>query len=132
MGAWGCGSDENDETYDTIGLSINHRIQVVEINESGRRVMAAELVNGELEHVGVVVWFIKQGALVPLPALREAVEKLLSEKEAGGAEEWGDNTTLRLAEIDKEVALLNRAIEAGGMIDATGVKSIASMAAGRA
>ena len=129
MGAWRCGSDENDQTYDTVyDLSINDRTHVVTEKHSGERVMVG---SWYFRDVGVVVWLIKQGALVPLPALRETIEQLLSEKEEGSElrSMWGDNTNKRLAEIDKEVALLNRAIEAGGMTDATGSKTLMTVIA---
>ena len=123
MGAWGFGSDENDTTYDLLGVGVMERGSGVTLNDESKKTIASELdKEGALSSVGVVVWLIKEGALVPVATI-EATRKALEaeDPEKGGC--WKDPEK-RKQEIDKEVALLKRAIEAGGQIDSTGARGI--------
>lgn len=123
MGAWGYGSDENDTTYDLLGIGIMERSCGVTLGNESKKSIASELeARGALNSVGVVVWLVKVGAVVPVAALEATIRALETEySEAGG---WFADSDKRMQEIQTEMALLKRTIEAGGQIDATGARGI--------
>jgi len=120
------GSDENDWTYDCLGLDVMDRGSGVKLNDASKKTIAFEdpEIAGALGEVGVVVWLVKSGALLPVVALEATVKEL--EAEDPEQKGYGKDAEERKQEIDKEVALLKRAIEAGGQVDATGTNGIFS------
>ena len=143
MGAWGFGSDENDLTYDSLGLGIMERFESdTGLSEEGKKEFWKQLANegGPLhrmaiegchtaETIGTVVWLVKQGALVPIAVIEVTIAALEFELETirssvrsqALATDWRhwkpyasrSDVEKRAKAIEYEIALLQRA-QAGG------------------
>ena len=121
MPAWGYGSDENDETYDILGLSADQRSGNIGVNEAGRREKWLTVSANDRIPVGVVVWFVKQGCKVPVHRLEAAIRDL----EAYDARTSGYvDANERARAVLTEISLLRRAVAAGGQIDPVGTVGI--------
>jgi regulator of replication initiation timing len=108
MGAWGFGSDENDETYDLLGLGIMDRVYSGKLTTKGRRLMKEHFDNMSMEDKtpGVVMWLLKQGVVVSKVAMQNAIVSLENED----IQDWLEESEEREKEIKKEVKMLKKAI----------------------
>ena len=79
MGAWGYGSDENDDTYDILGMSIAQRVGGVQLTAKGRKQAQKDFATIEPKTPGVVVWFVKQGINVPKTIMKKTIRTLEKE-----------------------------------------------------
>jgi len=120
MGAWGLGSDENDWTYDTVGFGILDRMSGVGLTEEGRAadgfvkdVVEMSGSDNVLDNVGVAILLLKLGCPVPVTKLQSVRAKLAAEKDG---ELYPDNAEERKAVVEKEIQLVDSAIENNGTV----------------
>ena len=124
MGVWGFGSDENDNTYDILGMSIGDRVQAAKLSKEGRQEFAQyfERFKQEEKTPGVVMWFLKQGISVPRATLRKTIRLLKAEKVD---ESWTDPSK-RKKEIKREIKIIEKVIACGQAPKRLKVKGIFS------
>ena len=117
MGAWGYGSDENDETYDALqGIIPDKWIGIKLIPEEDLWDVTERIPwDWYVSTPGVVMWHVKQGAYVPVSVMHKTIQDLENENVEG----WRD-ATKRAAVITSEINLLKDRIETGN-VTATGV-----------
>lgn len=125
MGAWGLASDENDWTYDDLGMSIKERMTGVALTDKGKENIWNDLRHdfgdGTTGPLGVIVFLVKVGALLPVTVIEASVESL--EAEVPGT--FFPNDAVRRAEVvQDEIKLLKMAIEGGGQTEAIGANPI--------
>ena len=114
MGAWGYGSDENDHTYDILGLSYGDRAL-------GRKLTVDELEDfaqdfkrfkREQKTSGVVMWFLKQRVMIPQPELKRTIRFLKAEQLVFDRSKWFD-AAKREKEIKREIKVIKNIISTG-------------------
>jgi outer membrane protein assembly factor BamA len=100
-------SDENDETYDRLGLGIMDRVCSGKLTAEGRRLMKEHFDKMSMEDKtpGVVMWLLKQGVVVSKVAMKNAIASLENEDIQDYLE-----SEERKKEIQKEVKMLKKAI----------------------
>lgn len=83
MGWWGYGSDENDDTYNSLGCGIADRIHGVNLNQDLEALQeASKLFNDEVIpkagwKMGVIIWGLRQGLMIDkahLQSIRKTME----------------------------------------------------------
>ncbi|KAL3905634.1 MAG: hypothetical protein SGILL_009600 [Bacillariaceae sp.] len=116
MGAWGLGSDENDWTYDAVGLGIDERMDGISLSEQGRSGLVKELLEMDsnvLTNVGVVIWLLKLGCPVPMKALMATRATLVAEK-VGSM--FPDKIEERKAIVGREIQMIDSALSNNGSV----------------
>lgn len=115
MGVWGFGSDENDSTYDALGMGIAERLPGLKLNKLGRQEMKKhfkDMPKDDKEYPGVVIWYVKQGIEVPKGYMKKVIATLKKEKVRD--EDWfDDGAKKRKKEIVKEIKMLEKRILTG-------------------
>lgn len=134
MGAWGDYSDENDNTYDALGLSVAHRLVGAQIEPHEREAAGREFAKSVVVHAGdalpgVVRWGLLNGLRVGGPALRRAASMLKKELKAldSGENErdWNDPKS-RVRSIKSELKAIDYALQNDGFGRKGKVRGIAS------
>ena len=143
MGAWGLGSDENDWTYDAVGLDISDRLFGIQLTEEGRskfvqHVLEFNSSNGNGDNInnakdsvlnlpGVVVFLLKLGCTVPLKHICTAREALANENYH---ESYPSKAAERQIVVQGEIAMMDAAMDNGGIVSGppVGVRGIANSA----
>lgn len=123
MGAWGCYSDENDNTADALGLSIEQRVNGVKLStkeiEAASREFSTNVISlaDEESLPGVVRWGLLNGLRIALKTLRRTAGLLRKElatfKDGGNERGWKDPKE-RVRAIKSELKAINYALENGG------------------
>ena len=119
MGRWGFGSDENDWTYDLVGLGIEDRVEGIRLTKHGRSSngFIKDLVEEEgtsiLDDVGVVVFLLKLGCPIPLDKLQAARIALARENRS---DQFAGHFKERRAVVKQEIRMIDAAIANGGQV----------------
>ena len=119
MGCWGLGSDENDWTWDDVGLGIMERASGFELNALGRsadglvKAIVEDSGPGVLNRVGAVIFLLKQGCTVPLTNLAIVRKKLVEENHK---EMFPDDAEERKLIVSHEIAIIDAAAANGGVV----------------
>jgi hypothetical protein len=126
MGAWGLASNENDWTYDYLGTRIDARTVGVVLTDTGKRDIWNILVEerGVQEDdvpIGVIVFLVKVGALLPVVVIQGGLHALQTEIPG---DFFPVDVERRCEIVKEEIKLLEKAIEQGGQLPAIGVKRI--------
>ncbi len=123
MGAWGCHSDENDDTADALWLSIEQRVNGVRLDtrelEAVSRAFARDVVSNAKDEAlpGVVRWGLRNGLRLAQKTLRRAasmLKKELSTFDDGGNERRWKDPKERVRAIKSELKAIGHALENGG------------------
>ena len=123
MGCWGVGSDENDGTWDKAGFGIMERAQGISLSEKGRSGEGMVKDRETSVHfdspadLGMVIFCLKLGCPVPLPALAEAKAQLKNEEKGA---EFPENIEERAKHVEEELAMIEEAVENGGSVPGDG------------
>lgn len=123
MGAWGYGSDENDSTYDILGMSIGDRASAMQLTTKDRTQMR-KYINAILpEHKtpGVVVWCTKQGIKLAKADLKVTIQRLKMENVDEGG--WFEPNK-RTKEIKNEIRMLKKVVSTNNAPKHTRVRGI--------
>lgn len=122
MGAWGCHSDENDDTADALGLSIEQRVTGVKLDTKELKAASRELskcIGAAREEAvpGVVRWGLRNGLHVALKTLRRVSSMLKKElktfDDGRNDRAWKDPKE-RVRAIKSELKAIDHALENGG------------------
>ena len=111
MGFWGVGSDENDGTYDKLGVGIVGRANGVELTAKGRKEAKKDFPTLE-KTPGVVIWFVKQGIAVPKNIMKKTICTLKKEDPDKDPIGWYEPNKRKTA-IRREIKMLNNRIDTG-------------------
>jgi hypothetical protein len=123
MGAWGVGSDENDTTYDILGMSIGARVSTRTPTKQERKEIKKDFKKLSTRDTtpGVVLWCLKQRIMLPVSVLKKTIRTL--EKENVEEEGWFQPSMRRKA-IRKEMKILKKVIDTGKIQRLKKVKGI--------
>jgi hypothetical protein len=123
MGAWGLASDENDWTYEYLGMGIGERAFGVVLTDDGKQHIWLSMKHDVQDDVpiGVIVFLVKAGALLPVAVIQGGVYAL---KDEIPGDFFPVDVERRCEIVKEEIKMLEKAIEEGGQLAAIGVKSI--------
>ena len=114
MAPWGFGSDENDATHNELQRHIPRHLVIMEqIPDIDKDTLRSHISNLMLTP-GVVVWYVKQGVILPETILKNTVQELQQEID----NKWYNDE--RRDEIEYEIGLLKKCILTN-KAEATGV-----------
>ena len=119
MGAWGLGSDENDWTWDALGMGIQERAQGFGLADGAQRRFVDVVVDQSpmgtdvLNHTGVTILLLKKGCTIPREHLENCRRKLAAEK---SEEIYPNDTEERRRIVREEIEIIDHAIANDGYV----------------
>lgn len=110
MGTWGVASDENDEVWDSVGCSIDQRME-------GLSPLDHELLLNTVRHenpsglsAGTVVWLLKMGCGLKKNELQLGLDELKAEL-ASDQPKFPDNVEQRNKALQYEIEMISSAMK---------------------
>ncbi len=117
MGAWGHGSDANDDTYNALGIGIFDRVIGMDVEPDAAKVVIEEVLPccEGIAYLGVVMWSLRQGLKLPIDTLDHTLADLRIELGRGLDTSWRDGGEGRLKAVAEEIKEVEAAIKADGV-----------------